>query len=79
MRRVPGRGYLRAAIYENADIDSNGSLRPRMHNSAQGRSCRALAMRDLAFILAPLAVILYFLVNQDQFRDLLTWVTLIIQ
>jgi hypothetical protein len=36
-------------------------------------------MRDLAFILAPLAVILYFLVNQDQFRDLLTWVTLIIQ
>jgi|HubBroStandDraft_6_1064221.scaffolds.fasta_scaffold1670983_1 hypothetical protein len=36
-------------------------------------------MRDLAFVLAPLAVTVYFLVNQDQFRELLTWVTLIIQ
>ncbi len=36
-------------------------------------------MRDLAYILAPLAVAVYFLVNQDQFRDLLAWVTLIIQ
>jgi hypothetical protein len=36
-------------------------------------------MRDLAFVLAPLAVTVYFLVNQDQFRELQTWVTLIIQ
>jgi hypothetical protein len=31
-------------------------------------------MRDLVFALSPLAPIVYFLVNEDQFRDLLAWV-----
>jgi len=30
-------------------------------------------MRDLVLALSPLAAIIYFLVNQDQFRELLTW------
>jgi hypothetical protein len=30
-------------------------------------------MRDLALALSPLAAVLYFLVNQDQFRELLAW------
>jgi hypothetical protein len=31
-------------------------------------------MRDLVLALSPLAAVVYFLVNQDQFRDLLAWV-----
>ena len=31
-------------------------------------------MRDLVLALSPLAAIVYFLVNQDQFRDVLAWV-----
>jgi hypothetical protein len=31
-------------------------------------------MRDLVLALSPLAAVLYFLVNQDQFRELLAWV-----
>jgi hypothetical protein len=30
-------------------------------------------MRDLALALSPLAAVLYFLINQDQFRELLAW------
>jgi len=30
-------------------------------------------MRDLMLAASPLAAVLYFLVNQDQFRELLTW------
>jgi len=30
-------------------------------------------MRDLMLALSPLAAVLYFLVNQDQFRELLGW------
>ena len=30
-------------------------------------------MRDLVLPLSPLAAVLYFLVNQDQFRELLAW------
>jgi len=37
------------------------------------RSCGALAMRDFVLALSPLAAVLYFLVNQDQFRELLAW------
>jgi hypothetical protein len=31
-------------------------------------------MRDTAFLLAPLAVLIYFLVYPDQFGELLAWV-----
>jgi hypothetical protein len=31
-------------------------------------------MRDLVLALSPLAAIIYFLVNQDQFSDLLAWI-----
>ena len=31
-------------------------------------------MRELVLALSPLAAVLYFLVNQDQFRELLAWV-----
>jgi hypothetical protein len=30
-------------------------------------------MRDLALASSPLVAVLYFLVNQDQFRELLAW------
>ena len=30
-------------------------------------------MRDLVLALSPFAAVLYFLVNQDQFRELLAW------
>jgi hypothetical protein len=30
-------------------------------------------MRELVLALSPLAAVLYFLVNQDQFRELLVW------
>jgi hypothetical protein len=30
-------------------------------------------MRDLVLALSPLAAVLYFLVNQDQFGELLAW------
>jgi hypothetical protein len=43
------------------------------HDAAQGRSCRALPMRDLVLVMSPIAAVFYFLVNQDQFRDLLAW------
>jgi hypothetical protein len=36
-------------------------------------------MRDLGLALSPLAAVLYFLVNQDQFRELLAWLTMMIQ
>jgi hypothetical protein len=36
-------------------------------------------MRDFVLPLSPLAAILYFLVNQDQFRELLAWLTVMIQ
>jgi hypothetical protein len=35
--------------------------------------CRALPMRELALAMGPLAAVFYFLVNQDQFRELLAW------
>ncbi len=50
-----------------------------MHSAMQGRSCRALPMRDCVLILAPLAAVIYFLVYQDQFRELLAWLTIQIQ
>ena len=31
-------------------------------------------MREFAFALSPLFAVLYFAVNQDQFRELLAWV-----
>ena len=31
-------------------------------------------MRELVLALSPLAAVLYFVLNQDQFRELLTWV-----
>jgi hypothetical protein len=31
-------------------------------------------MRDTAFLLAPLAVLIYFLVYPDQFKELLAWI-----
>jgi hypothetical protein len=34
----------------------------------------ALPMRDLVLALSPLVAVLYFVVNQDQFRELLEWV-----
>jgi hypothetical protein len=38
------------------------------------RSCRgALPMRDLMLAASPLAAVLYFLVNQDQFGELVGW------
>jgi hypothetical protein len=43
-----------------------------MHNAAQVK-LRGLAMRDLVLALSPLTAVLYFLVNQDQFRELLAW------
>jgi hypothetical protein len=34
---------------------------------------QGLPMRDLMLALGPLAAVLYFLVNQDQFVELLAW------
>jgi len=31
-------------------------------------------MREFVFALSPLAAVIYFLVNQDQFSELLAWV-----
>jgi hypothetical protein len=30
-------------------------------------------MRDMVLALSPLAAVLYFLVNQDQFREVVAW------
>ena len=50
-----------------------------MHGAIQGRSCRALPMRDWIIVLGSFAVPIYFLVYQDQFRELLAWLTILIQ
>ena len=39
----------------------------------KGDLCRAWAMRDFVLALSPLAAVLYFLVNQDQLKELLAW------
>ena len=44
-----------------------------MHDATEGRSYRALPMRDLVLASSPLAAVLYFVVNQDQLRELLAW------
>jgi hypothetical protein len=49
-----------------------------MHDETQVK-LRGLAMRDLVLALSPLAAVLYFLVNQDQFRELMAWLTIMIQ
>ena len=49
------------------------------HNVTQGQSCRALPMRDWIIILAPLAATIYFLVYPDQFKELLAWLTVLVQ
>jgi hypothetical protein len=47
----------------------NGCMMP-----TEERSCRgALPMRDLMLAASPLAAVLYFLVNQDQFGELVGW------
>jgi hypothetical protein len=35
-------------------------------------------MRDLVYIIAPLAPIIFFLVYPDQFRHLLTWASTVL-
>jgi hypothetical protein len=45
-----------------------------MHDAAQSDLVGgALPMRDLMLASSPLAAVLYFLVNQDQFGELLAW------
>jgi hypothetical protein len=39
----------------------------------------ALPMREFVLALSPLAAVLYFVVNQDQFRELLAWVGTLIR
>jgi hypothetical protein len=48
-----------------------------MHDGAQVK-LKGLAMRDLVLALSLLATVFYFLVNQDQFRELLAWLTIMI-
>jgi len=40
--------------------------------------CRAEAMQDWVLISAPLATTCYFLVFQDQFKELLAWLATLI-
>ena len=39
----------------------------------EGDNCRAIAMQDLVLISVPLAATFYFLVFQDQFKEMLAW------
>jgi hypothetical protein len=45
----------------------------------KGDLAGALTMRDLVLAFSPLATVLYFLFNQDQFRELLAWVGTFVQ
>jgi hypothetical protein len=63
------------AIEENSGIRRNASIRKWKHNTTQSDLAgEALPMRDLVLATSPLAAVLYFLVNQDQFGELLAWV-----
>ncbi len=50
-----------------------------MHAALQALSCRSVAMRDWILLAAPMAAAIYFLVYPDQFRELLAWITVLIQ
>ena len=50
-----------------------------MHTSLQALSCRSVAMRDWILLSAPMAAAIYFLVDPDQFRELLAWITALVQ
>jgi hypothetical protein len=41
--------------------------------STQGVSAQGNAMRDFLFMLAPVALVIYFLIYPDQFNALLAW------
>jgi hypothetical protein len=44
-----------------------------MYDATKGDLAGLSPMRDLLFALSPLAAVLYFLVYQDQFGELLVW------
>jgi hypothetical protein len=45
---------------------------------AQGDFGKARAMRDWILAVAPLTATLYFLVHQDQFREVLRWIAVFV-
>ncbi len=45
----------------------------------RGYNLASFAMRDWIMILAPVAATTYFLVYPDQFREFLTWLTILVQ
>jgi hypothetical protein len=45
----------------------------------QGRSCEALAMREWMLVFTPLGATFYFLAYQDQFKELLAWLTVLVR
>ena len=65
--RRPARQFSKMLAFVETAASRFGCTIIRRYN------CRAWTMRDLALALSPLAAVLYFLVNQDQFRELLAW------
>ena len=51
----------------------NGVLKELGHHLTKGDFCWAALMQDWMLITAPLALTLYFLAFQDQFRAVLSW------
>ena len=59
----------------NAPICNNTGVTNRTHNKRDGEACGDFPMQEWLLILSPLALTLYFAVNQDQFARLLGWLT----
>ena len=49
-----------------------------MHRPSEGDFCWAALMQDWMLIAAPLALTLYFLAFQDQFRAVLSWLSALV-
>lgn len=50
-----------------------------MYSVVSGDLAGSLSMREWVLLLSPLAATAYFLVYQDRFRELLAWLTIMIQ
>ena len=49
-----------------------------MHAGRQGDLEWAVPMKELLLLLAPLVAVIYFLVFQDQFREMLSYIAVLI-